>query len=97
MPDPEGPPAGDRPAPSSPEDVARLRHDARTFLTQIIGYSELLQEEAGTREDPALLGDLAKIEVAGRKLLTLLNENSPALFAEAAAAEPAESAAVGER
>ena len=98
MPDPE-PPPDVHPSPvASREAVAQLRHDARTFLTQIIGYSELLQEEAGTRDDPVLGGDLAKIEAAGRRLLLLINEHSQELFAEAPPpGEGAEVAAVEER
>jgi adenylate cyclase len=92
MPEPEPPPEDDRLVPASLDAVTKLRHDARTFLTQIIGYSELLQEEAGTREDPVLAGDLAKIESAGRRLLVLINENSPELFAEGPPAEAPEHA-----
>jgi adenylate cyclase len=94
MPDPERPAAGEE-APAPGEAVARLRHDARTFLTQIIGYSELLQEEAAARED-AVLPDLVKIEAAGRRLLALINEHSESLFADAPAEAPEGGAAAAD-
>ena len=50
-----------------------LRHELRTPLNQIIGYSELLQEEAEDAGQSDLVPDLKKIEQAGRKLLELIN------------------------
>jgi len=52
-----------------------LLHDMRTPLSQIIGYSELLAEQA---EDDGLLAfakDLNTIRTAGKILLDLVNEN----------------------
>jgi adenylate cyclase len=87
MPDPERPASG---PPSLTESVAQLRHDARTCLTQIIGYSELLQEEAGGRGDAPFVQDLGRIEAAGRRLLALINERAEALFADVPAPEEPE-------
>ena len=50
-----------------------LRHELRTPLNQIIGYSELLQEEAEEAGQGDFVPDLKKIEQAGRKLLELIN------------------------
>ncbi len=43
-------------------------------LNAIIGYSEMLQEEATERGQPDFVADLQKIHVAGRHLLTLIND-----------------------
>ncbi|AIE84573.1 putative histidine kinase [Fimbriimonas ginsengisoli Gsoil 348] len=47
-------------------------HDLRTPLHQIIGYSELLVEQAEAEGEPAYLPDLVRIRSAGRQLLGLL-------------------------
>lgn len=51
-------------------------HDLRTPLNQIIGYSELLQEQASAEGQAELASDLHKIEVAGQQMLTLVNANA---------------------
>ena len=51
-----------------------LLHDLRTPLNQIIGYSDMLCEEAGP-EAGALAGDLGKIRDAGYRILALIEEN----------------------
>lgn len=48
---------------------ARLRHDLRTPLHQIIGYAELLEDEARESGDNEYLEDLEKIRVAARRAL----------------------------
>lgn len=50
--------------------VATLRHDLRTPLNQIIGYSELLQEDT---EDAGTKQDLERILNASRQLLSMIN------------------------
>jgi class 3 adenylate cyclase len=50
-----------------------LDHDIRTPLNQIIGYAEMLQEEAGERQ--AFAADLQKIHAAARELLQCVIEN----------------------
>lgn len=51
-----------------------LRHELRTPLNQIIGYAEMLQEEAQEQNLPSFESDLKKIELAGRRLLDLINQ-----------------------
>lgn len=69
-------PAGE-PAPAGPpavDPLARLRHDLRTPAAHILGYAELLQEQAAELELEHLRPDLARIEAAGRQLLELIRE-----------------------
>jgi PAS domain S-box-containing protein len=54
--------------------LANMSHELRTPLNAIIGYSELLEEEAGDRGQTALVPDLEKIQTAGRQLLTVIND-----------------------
>jgi PAS domain S-box-containing protein len=54
--------------------LANMSHELRTPLNAIIGYSEMLQEEAADRDQPDFVADLEKIHVAGRHLLTLIND-----------------------
>ena len=53
---------------------ATLRHTLRTPLNHIIGYSELLLEEARERGLEDMLADLQNIHAAGKELLTLFEE-----------------------
>jgi signal transduction histidine kinase/CheY-like chemotaxis protein len=53
--------------------LANMSHELRTPLNAIIGYSEILQEDAADKNDTASVGDLQKIESAGRHLLGLIN------------------------
>ncbi len=56
-----------------PQSASHLRHELRTPINHIIGYSELLLEEA---EDSALKPyscDLQKIHTAGKTLLEMIN------------------------
>ena len=63
------------PAHDSRAPLAHLRHDLRTPLNQIIGYSELLREEIGDAGNNAHDADLQKIRQAAKTLLNLINEN----------------------
>ena len=53
--------------------LANMSHELRTPLTAIIGYSELLQEEAREEGLVHLLADLEKIQRAGNHLLGLIS------------------------
>lgn len=55
----------------TPEDLSRLRHDLRNPVNQILGYSELLQEEIG-EEVPEAVPDLRRIIRAARQLDDLI-------------------------
>jgi signal transduction histidine kinase len=54
--------------------LANMSHELRTPLNAIIGYSEMLQEEAGELGISDLNGDLQKIQAAGKHLLALIND-----------------------
>jgi signal transduction histidine kinase len=54
--------------------LANMSHELRTPLNAIIGYSEMLQEEAGELGQKEFIPDLEKIHGAGRHLLMLINE-----------------------
>lgn len=56
------------------EALKRLRHDLRTPLNQIIGYTEMLVETAGENAPAALLEDLQRLNAAGGQILAILNE-----------------------
>jgi adenylate cyclase len=55
--------------------LSSIRHNLRTPLNQIIGYSEMLQEEAEDLDLDAYVPDLQKIHTAGSQLLTLINDS----------------------
>src|SRR6476469_1413879 len=52
-----------------------LRHELRTPINHIVGYSELLLEVAEERDQAGLLGDLRKIRAAGAELSMLIQES----------------------
>jgi signal transduction histidine kinase len=54
--------------------LANMSHELRTPLNAIIGYSGLLQEEAGELGCGAAVPDLQKIEKSGKHLLALIND-----------------------
>jgi signal transduction histidine kinase len=56
------------------EFVANMSHELRTPLNAIIGYSELLEEEAGDLDGGRLVPDLQKIAAAARHQLSLIND-----------------------
>ena len=55
--------------------LAYLRHELRTPINHIIGYSEMLQEEAEEQGLASYITDLQRIDSAGRQLLALVNDN----------------------
>ncbi len=56
-----------------PDAVAQLRHDLRTPINHIIGYSEMLLEDAEESGNDSGAGDLKKIRSAAQSLLGLIN------------------------
>jgi signal transduction histidine kinase len=53
--------------------ISSMSHELRTPLNAIIGYSEMLQEEAEELGQEAMIGDLGKVNAAGKHLLSLIN------------------------
>ena len=62
-------------ASDSRAPLSHLRHDLRTPINQILGYSELLMEETADAGHSAYEADLQKIRLAAKTLLNLINEN----------------------
>ncbi len=60
---------------------SQLLHDLRAPLNQIIGYSEMLSEDAGPRSE-GLLADLRKVSAAGHRMLELIEGNFTAVADE---------------
>jgi signal transduction histidine kinase/DNA-binding response OmpR family regulator len=54
--------------------LANMSHELRTPMNAIIGYSEMLAEEAEDTGQETFIPDLHKIQAAGRHLLTLIND-----------------------
>ena len=54
--------------------LANMSHELRTPLSAIIGYSELLAEEAEDLGQEDFIPDLEKIRSAGKHLLALIND-----------------------
>lgn len=69
--------------------LRRLQHDLRTPLGQIIGYSELVEEELEDRGADDLTPDLQRIRAAAERLLELVNSTFAA-ETEAALGGPAQ-------
>ena len=53
--------------------LAKMSHELRTPMNAIIGYSEILMEDAEKMELKAFSDDLLKIRSAGKHLLALIN------------------------
>jgi PAS domain S-box-containing protein len=54
--------------------LANMSHELRTPMNAIIGYSEMLTEDAEDDGNDAAAGDLRKIHAAGKHLLALIND-----------------------
>ncbi|MGI9592118.1 MAG: response regulator [Myxococcota bacterium] len=54
--------------------LAKMSHELRTPMNAIIGYSEMLEEEAEDLGQDDFIPDLKKIQAAGRHLLALIND-----------------------
>ena len=57
----------------------QVRHDLRSSIGQVIGYSELwldeIEESGGVNDVEALRRDLGKLRAAGRQILDAENEH----------------------
>lgn len=56
------------------EFLAKMSHELRTPLNAVIGYSQILLEDAEDEGDGESIADLNKIHTAGQHLLKLVNE-----------------------
>ena len=55
--------------------ISYLRHELRTPINAIIGYSEMLLEEMEIDTDPATISHLEQIQDCGSELLSLINKH----------------------
>lgn len=55
--------------------IVKLRHDFRTPINAIIGYSEMLLEDLEEEDNNKLIGLFQKINVGGHELLSIVNQN----------------------
>jgi signal transduction histidine kinase len=56
------------------QDESKIRHDLLTPVNQIIGYSEMLAEDATKEGHTQYLDDLKKITQAGRNLTDQISQ-----------------------
>lgn len=54
--------------------LANMSHELRTPMNAIIGYSEMLEEDAEEEGYEEMIPDLQKINAAGKHLLSLIND-----------------------
>lgn len=64
--------------PVDTESLRKLRHDLRTPINPILGYCELIVEEAGGAAPAPFLEGMQALHVGGERMLKLTNE----LFSE---------------
>ncbi|MEO1745753.1 MAG: histidine kinase dimerization/phospho-acceptor domain-containing protein, partial [Pseudomonadota bacterium] len=56
------------------EFLAKMSHELRTPLNAVLGYSEILLEDAELDGNGAQISDLQKISAAGKHLLSMVND-----------------------
>jgi PAS domain S-box-containing protein len=66
--------SADRANEAKSQFLANMSHELRTPMNAIIGYSEMLEEEAEEAGAEDFIPDLQKIHSAGRHLLGLIND-----------------------
>lgn len=54
--------------------LANMSHELRTPMNAIIGYSEMLIEDAEDMNEPVFVSDLQRIRKSGKHLLSLIND-----------------------
>ena len=54
--------------------LANMSHELRTPLNAIIGYSDILQEDVRELQQETLTPDIEKIQMAGKHLLSVIND-----------------------
>lgn len=70
---PEDGAADAAPAPTG-GSARSLKHELRTPLNHILGYCEMLLEEAADGQKQAFVADLERIHAAGKRLLSVIND-----------------------
>jgi len=65
------------PVASRKMDEGMMHHEVRTPLDQVIGYAEMLQEQAEELGRDSFISDFQKVHTAGRHLLNLIIDNFP--------------------
>ena len=70
--------------------LSQLRHDFCTPINQILGYSQMLQEDAQELGNAKLSEDLRKIEAAGKRLLEMVDKLVSGVRAQAGSAPVSE-------
>ena len=83
--------------PKTPPDAAHrpgatLRHDLRTPINQIIGYSEMLDDDAAAAGQQKMSADLKRIGQAARGMLEMIDRIPDELAAPAPTAKPSSAA-----
>jgi signal transduction histidine kinase len=66
--------SAERAGAAKSEFLAKMSHELRTPLNAVIGYSEILLEDAAVEDDKEAAADLEKIHGAGHHLLRLINQ-----------------------
>jgi signal transduction histidine kinase len=66
--------ATERAGAARTEFLTKMSHELRTPLNAVIGYSEILLEEARDEGDEETIEDLSRIQSSGHLLLKLVNE-----------------------
>ena len=54
--------------------LSRIRHDLRTPINAILGYSELILEDLEDINSTSYNSDLTKINICGNEILTIIND-----------------------
>ena len=62
-------------APAEKRPLAKVRHDLRTPINHIIGFSEILLEDAPGQVPESFILDIQKIRAGGAKLLALIHQH----------------------
>ena len=60
--------------PTGTDDLRALRHDLRTPINPVLGYCELIVEEAGAAAPALLIAGMQELHAAGMRMLKLTNE-----------------------